>query len=295
MTGRRILRILGGPLAAVVLLGILLANGQLEDAGSVLADARLLPVIGAVALLVVRDAVLDIARWSLALRALGHRVAALPLARVHLAGAAAKALLPAKLGEGVRVWMLHEDHGVPLKDGGIARLVAVGAIAGTTAAAWLGSWGPRYAAIAATGWGVAVLAGIAWKRLPILGLACAAVASLLAELGAWWLAWMAVGRPAVTASAVLSGILAGQVPIGLRGVGLRESALATPLGDAHGLSMALLVSAAELLSLAAIVTLGAALSRGRPTPGGPSGSNEPDSKRIPLATAETPRVWSRPE
>lgn len=276
MSGRTILRLLGGPVPAVLLLVLLVATGRLGGALDALRNARFLPVLGAIALLVVRDVVFDVARWSLALRALGHRVPTLPLARVHLSGAAAKALLPAKLGEGVRVWMLRDDLGVPLKDGGIARLAAIGTVAATVGAAWLGSWSALMAAVAAAGWAVAVALGIAWRRLPALGLALAAAGSLVAELGAWWMAWLAVGRPDLAPSAVLSGILAGQVPIGLRGIGLRETVLATPLGDAEGLSMALLVSASELVALGAIVTLGAWLSRGGPGGLPEHRSNKPD-------------------
>ena len=262
--GRLVRWLLLGPLASVALVIWLLVSGRLRPMLDALVSGAGPALVVLVLLLLIRDVVLDVGRWRAALLLLGHRVPWADLTRIHLAGAGAKALLPAKLGEGVRVWRLRDELGVPLEVGGAARLGSLLALAAALGLALAFALGAPWSWLG--GGALAVLLGLAvlLRAHPgaALGLAVFAAASLVIEVVVWVLAWQLAGPGSdVPVEGILVTVTASQLPVGLRGVGLRESVFSAWASTPEAGAVALAVSMAELLTLACVVGLGALYAR----------------------------------
>ena len=260
--------LVGFGLSAVLLIVALVR----EDPGELIEHLRAAPmlvVVGGLALLLVRDLGADAARWWSLLRAAGHRVPYGSLARLVAATVPAKALLPFKAGDGVRVVVLHEQYGVPLTVGAATRfgnaLLLLGALVG---AGLLAGAGAGVGLLAGAAVGVA-LGGVAlrWLGRPFVGFAVAcAVFSVVLEVVVY--AWVLAGFGVALTSEVLAGavavITAATVSGVLRGVGVREATLvglaaATDRPPDIALAVGLTLSALEIATVLVSGAIGGAL------------------------------------
>ena len=119
--GSRVRPWLGTGLSVAVLAGVLLTV-DLDAVRSALASVRPWHVLAGVALLLLRDGYAEVARWQAVLRWAGHGTRFRAIFRVYLDFVPLKFLLPFKMGDAARVLALRQVCGVPLFWGTTTRL-----------------------------------------------------------------------------------------------------------------------------------------------------------------------------
>jgi hypothetical protein len=242
-------------------------------------------VLGGLLLMLLRDVGADAGRWWLLLRGAGSRVPWRGLITLYTATVPAKALLPFKAGDGVRVVMLGQRYGVPLKVAAGTRIAsAVLLLAAVAGAGLLAGAGISNGGLA----GIALLVAAALAALgaagkaDLAGAAVCSIASVVVDITIYALVLASLGVELT--SAVLAGcalVLGTSLMFGtLRGIGVREAALVslaaasarpTEVALAVGLTLsALEVSAVVVQGLLGAAAGGLAVTRDEATPGPPS-------------------------